>query len=83
MKKTITVVDTFAFFFRAYFALPPLKSQDGFPTGLLTGFINFVNQLQKSHSTDYIVFALDSKEGNFRKEFYKEYKANRPPAPSI
>ncbi len=81
MKKIITVVDTFAFFFRAYFALPPLKSKDGFPTGLLTGFINFVNQLQKSHSTDYIVFALDSKEGNFRKEFYPEYKANRPAPP--
>ena len=79
--KTITVVDTFAFFFRAYFALPPLKSDSGFPTGLLTGFINFINQLQKEHSTDYIVFALDSKKGNFRKEIYKEYKANRPPAP--
>ncbi len=79
--KTITVIDTFAFFFRAYFALPPLKSRDGFPTGLLTGFINFINQLQKSHSTDYIVFALDSKEGNFRKEIYPLYKANRPPAP--
>jgi len=78
--KTITVIDTFAFFFRAYFALPPLKSKDGFPTGLLTGFINFIHQLQSSHMTDYIVFALDSKE-SFRKEFYKEYKANRPTPP--
>ncbi len=81
MKKTVTVVDTFAFFFRAYFALPPLKSKDGFPTGLLTGFINFVNQLQKSHSTDYIIFALDSKEGNIRKDIYSDYKANRPTPP--
>ncbi len=81
MKKTITVIDTFAFFFRAYFALPPLKSSDGFPTGLLTGFINFINQLQKEHSTDYIIFALDSKEGSFRKEIYPEYKANRPEPP--
>ena len=79
--KTITVIDTFAFFFRAYYALPPLRSAEGFPTGLLTGFINFINQLQKEHSTDYIVFALDSKEGSFRKEIYKEYKANRPEPP--
>ena len=79
--KTITVIDTFAFFFRAYFALPPLKSKDGFPTGLLTGFINFVHQLQSNHGTDYIVFALDSKEELYRKQFYPAYKANRPPAP--
>jgi DNA polymerase-1 len=79
--KTITVIDTFAFFFRAYFALPPLKSKDGFPTGLLTGFINFIHQLQNSHMTDYIVFALDSKEEGFRKKIYPEYKANRPAPP--
>ncbi len=78
--KTITLIDTFAFFFRAYFALPPLKSKDGFPTGLLTGFINFIHQLQSNHQTDYIVFALDSKE-SFRKEIYPEYKANRPEPP--
>ncbi len=51
MKKTVTVIDTFAFFFRAYFALPPLKSKEGFPTGLLTGFINFIHQLQNAHMT--------------------------------
>ncbi len=79
--KTITVIDTFAFFFRAYFALPPLKSKDGFPTGLLTGFVNFVHQLQSNHSTDYIIFALDSKEEGFRKEVYPSYKANRPAPP--
>ena len=79
--KTVTVIDTFAFFFRAYFALPPLKSRDGFPTGLLTGFVNFVHQLQREHMTDYIVFALDSKEEGFRKRLYPEYKANRPSPP--
>ena len=79
--KTITVIDTFAFFFRAYFALPSLKSSDGFSTGLLTGFVNFIHQLQRDHSTDYIVFALDSKDEGFRKEIYKLYKANRPSPP--
>ena len=79
--KTITIIDTFAFFFRSYFALPPLKSDEGFPTGLLTGFINFIHQLQKEHATDYIVFALDSKGPTFREQLYKEYKANRPSPP--
>jgi len=79
--KTITIIDTFAFFFRAYYALPPLKNRDGFPTGLLTGFINFIHQLQREHSTDYILFALDSEGDTFRKEIYPEYKANRPKPP--
>jgi len=79
--KTITIIDTFAFFFRAYYALPPLKNRDGFPTGLLTGFINFIHQLQREHSTDYILFALDSEGDTFRKEIYPDYKANRPKPP--
>ena len=79
--KTITIIDTFGFFFRSYFALPPLRSSSGFPTGLLTGFINLVDSLHREHSTDYIVFALDSKGATFRNDIYPDYKANRPPAP--
>jgi len=79
--KTLTIIDTFGFFFRSYFALPPLRNSDGFPTGLLTGFINLVDSLKREHNTDYIVFALDSKGNNFRHELYSEYKANRDEAP--
>ena len=79
--KTITIIDTFGFFFRAYYALPPLRNRDGFPTGLLTGFINLVDNLHREHATDYIVFALDSKGDTFRNEIYPEYKANRESPP--
>ena len=79
--KTITVIDTFGFFFRSYFALPPLRNSHGFPTGLLTGFVNLVDSLHRDHSTDYLVFALDAKGKTFRNDIYPEYKANRDPAP--
>jgi len=79
--KTLTIIDTFGFFFRSYFALPPLRNSDGFPTGLLTGFINLIDSLHRDHSTDYIVFALDSKGNTFRNEIYPKYKANRDEAP--
>ena len=79
--KTLTIIDTFGFFFRAYYALPPLKNKDGFPTGLLTGFINFIDTLRRDHATDYILFALDSKGDTFRKEVFNDYKANRQPPP--
>ena len=79
--KTLTIIDTFGFFFRSYFALPPLRNSDGFPTGLLTGFINLIDGLHRDHKTDYIVFALDSKGKTFRHELYDAYKANRDEAP--
>ena len=81
MSKTITVIDTFGFFFRSFYALPPLSNRNGFPTGLLTGFVNFIASLQKEHASDYIVFALDSKGPTFRNEIDPEYKAHRPPPP--
>jgi len=79
--KTITIIDTFGFFFRSYFALPPLRNSEGFPTGLLTGFVNLVDSLHRDHATDYLVFALDSKGPTFRNEVYPAYKANRETPP--
>ena len=79
--KTLTIIDTFGFFFRNYYALPYLKSKDGFPTGLLTGFINFIASINKEHGTDYLLFALDSKEKTLRCEIDPNYKANRPIPP--
>jgi len=81
MPKTITVIDTFGFFFRSFFALPPLTNKEGFPTGLLTGFVNFIDRLHQDHSSDYIVFALDAKGPTFRNEIDPGYKAHRPPPP--
>ena len=79
--KTITIIDTFGFFFRSYFALPPLRNTEGFPTGLLTGFVTLIDSLRRDHGTDYLVFALDSKGKTFRSDIYPEYKANREAPP--
>ncbi len=81
MKKTITIIDTFGFLFRNFYALPPLKSKAGFPTGLLTGFMNFISNIGKDFQTDYIVFALDAKGVTFRNDIYEAYKAHRPDVP--
>lgn len=79
--KTLTIIDTFGFFFRNYFALPALRNSQGFPTGLLTGFANFIHAIKNEHDTDYLLFALDSKGKNFRHDLDPNYKANRPAAP--
>ncbi len=82
MSKVVTVIDTFGFFFRSFYALPQhLRTKDGFPTGLLTGFTNFIATLQKDHESDYIIFAIDSKGDTFRNEIDENYKANRSAPP--
>ncbi len=80
-QPTVTIIDTFGFFFRSFYALPPLSNRHGFPTGLLTGFINFIASLHKDHSSDYLIFALDAPGPSFRAQIDPLYKANRSPAP--
>ncbi|NLC28334.1 MAG: DNA polymerase I [Campylobacteraceae bacterium] len=79
--KTLTIIDTFGFLFRNYFALPGLTNSKGFPTGMLTGFANFIHTLEEEHNTDYIMFALDAKGKTFRHDIDPNYKANRPSPP--
>jgi DNA polymerase-1 len=79
--KTLTIIDTFGFLFRSYYALPPLKSKSGHPTGMITGFMNFIASIGKDFQTDYLIFALDAKGDSFRNEIYSEYKAHRPDVP--
>ena len=79
--KTLTVIDTFGFFFRNFYALPNLRNKDGFPTGLITGFANFIYTLKDDYKSDYILFALDAKGKTFRHDIDPNYKANRSPAP--
>jgi len=78
---TLTIIDTFGFLFSNYYALPYLKAKNGTPTGMITGFMNFISNLGKDYKTDYILFSIDSKGDSFRKEIFSDYKANRPEAP--
>ncbi|RAX58596.1 DNA polymerase I [Helicobacter monodelphidis] len=80
MKK-LTLVDTFGFLFRSFFALPPLKSSRGRPVSVLMGFVNLIMQLHKDCTEQYLIFALESKEENLRKKIDINYKATRPDAP--
>lgn len=78
--QTITLIDTFGFLFRSYFALPPLKNKDGFPTGLLMGFANLLINLHKDRKGGYLVFALEGRD-NKRKAFFSDYKSTRQDIP--
>ncbi|TWO31277.1 DNA polymerase I [Campylobacter hyointestinalis] len=79
--KTVTIIDTFGFFFRLYYAMSGLKSSDGKPSGMVHGFANFIHNLKQDFPSDYIIFALDSGGKTFRNEIDPNYKANRVSPP--
>lgn len=79
--RTLTIIDTFGFFFRSYYALPPLKNSKGFPTGLLLGFANLIQNIYREQNCDYLVFALEGRGPNRRKLIQPDYKANRVQTP--
>ncbi|EAL5810096.1 DNA polymerase I, partial [Campylobacter jejuni] len=76
-----TIIDTFGFFFRLYYALKDFKNSQGQASGMISGFANFIYSLKNEHKSDYIVFALDSKGKTFRSEIDPNYKQNRTPPP--
>ncbi len=79
--KTLTIIDTFGFFFRLYYALKNFTSSKGEPSGMVSGFANFIYSLKNEYKSDYIIFALDSKGKTFRSEIDPNYKTNRTPPP--
>ncbi|WP_069632925.1 DNA polymerase I [Campylobacter pinnipediorum] len=80
-KKILTIIDTFGFFFRLYYAMPHLKNKQGNPSGMISGFASFINNLKDEFESDYIIFALDSKGKTLRHDIDNDYKANRSEPP--
>lgn len=79
--KILTIIDTFGFFFRLFYALKNFKNSKGEPSGMVSGFANFIYSLKNEYKSDYIIFALDSKGKTFRSEIDPNYKTNRTPPP--
>lgn len=79
--KPLIIVDGFGFIFRAYHVQPPLTSPSGDPVGAVYGFTSMLIKLIADFKLEHAVIALDHSGKNFRHDLYKDYKANRPPAP--
>src|SRR3989344_7587034 len=80
-NKVLVLLDTHALIHRAFHALPPLTSPAGEPVGAVYGVANIVLKIIKDFKPDYIAGAFDRPKPTFRHEAYKEYKAQRAPAP--
>jgi DNA polymerase-1 len=82
MDKKIILIDGSSFIFRAFYAIPNLKSPDNMPTGAIYGVVNMLKQMLKKYDTNYWCCVFDAKGKTFRDELYSEYKANRRETPA-
>ncbi|HXF46451.1 MAG TPA: 5'-3' exonuclease H3TH domain-containing protein, partial [Burkholderiaceae bacterium] len=79
--KTLLLVDGSSYLYRAFHALPDLRTARGEPTGALRGFISMLKVLRSQYPADYQAVVFDAKGKTFRDDIYPEYKAHRPPMP--
>ncbi len=81
-RPDVILIDGTSYIYRAFHALPPLTTSSGKPTGATRGFASMLRKLIQTYPGVPMVMIFDAKGPNFRNDYYKEYKANRPPMPN-
>ena len=75
------LVDGSSYLYRAFHALPELRSPQGEPTGAIYGVLNMLRKLAADYKAQARACVFDAKGKTFRDEQYAEYKANRASMP--
>ena len=78
-QKPLLLVDGSSYLFRAFNALPDLRTRDDFPTGAIRGVIGMLRKLQADFAGSPVAVVFDAGGHTFRTDLYADYKANRPP----
>jgi DNA polymerase I len=85
MTKPLILIDGSNWLYRAYFALPPLTSPQGEPTGMVRGFAAMLRKLLKDYAVappdGRIAVVFDPPGDTWRNTIYAEYKATRDATP--
>ncbi|GAV23559.1 DNA polymerase I [Carboxydothermus pertinax] len=77
----VVLVDGNSLLHRAFFALPPLKTSKGEPTGAVYGFLTMLFKVIKDENPDYLAVAFDVSRKTFRSDQFSAYKGHRKEAP--
>ena len=80
-EKTLLLVDGSSYLYRAFHAMPELRSPAGAPTGAIYGVINMLRRLAADHKASARACVFDAKGPTFRDDLYAAYKATRAPMP--
>jgi DNA polymerase-1 len=82
---TLLLVDGSSYLYRAFHALPDLRTTQNEPTGAIHGVLNMLRRLESDYRASGIAYkgcVFDAKGKTFRDDWYPQYKANRPPMPA-
>jgi DNA polymerase-1 len=79
--KTLLLVDGSSYLYRAFHALPELRSPKGEPTGAIYGVLNMLRKLATDYKSEARACVFDAKGKTFRDDEYPKYKANRAAMP--
>jgi DNA polymerase-1 len=80
-RPSLYVLDALNFLFRAFHALPPLKTTRGEQTGAIYGLCQMLLKIEREQRPTHLCVVFDAPGDNFRHQVYTEYKAHRPPMP--
>lgn len=81
MQSPIVLVDGSSYLYRAFYALPPLTTSQGQPTGAVRGVVSMLRKLLEDYTPQQVAVVFDAPGKTFRDDMYEEYKAQRPPMP--
>jgi DNA polymerase-1 len=81
--NTFYLIDGYAQMYRSYFAIRGGMTSPvtGEPTNATFAFTDMLLKIVRDYQPAYLAMAMETEGKTFRDEFYKEYKANRDPAP--
>ena len=77
----ILIIDGNSIANRAFYALPFLSNHEGKPSGAVFGFANILIKIINELNPTHIAVAFDHSRQTFRREIYKDYKAQRKETP--
>ncbi|MDA1117046.1 MAG: DNA polymerase I [Proteobacteria bacterium] len=80
-QKTLLLVDGSSYLYRAFHALPELKSPRGEPTGAIRGVLSMLRRLADDYKAEARSCVFDARGPTFRETAYPQYKVNRPSMP--
>lgn len=82
MDNKFLIIDGSSLFFRAFYALPLLKTKRGLYTNAIYGFVMMVENAIEKIKPSHLVVCFDMKGKTFRSDIYKDYKGTRQKTPN-
>jgi DNA polymerase-1 len=80
-RPDLVLIDGSSYLYRAFFALPPLSTAAGQPTGAIHGVLSMLLKFLREYSPKQIGVVFDAPGRTFRDDLYAQYKAQRQPMP--